>query len=303
MTTTTTKEAEVKTVNDIPSRSVFDSVDKALAFVADISTYEGFGDLPQAIVGLAADDEGNPTGELDPAIYDESMQVAVAIIAEKDTGAKQMVPIGVAIYPTPNVEAVAASEEGQKWIAKLVEKEANLIAMRALRKKDSNGQPVATFEEAAEAMPKSLAAYITPTRETASGIMATFELLWRDIKKLMGQKSRSWGIANFSKKELRRAMESASYASGTYPRIEKKGGDSSLLVFALNLGKVLAGKHKDEGGNPAPLDPAFFDNCLANRDKHAGFAIDDEDGELDLDDILADADQEGEEVETGTDAE
>ena len=109
---------------------------------------------------------------------------------------------------------------------------------------------------------------------------------------------------NFSKKELRRAMESASYASGTYPRIEKKGGESSLLVFALNLGKVLAGKHKDEEGNPAPLDPAFFDNCLANRDKHAGFAIDDEDGELDLDDILADADEQaGEEGETATDDE
>ena len=285
------QDIKIESLSDIPSRLVFASPADAIAYVAGISAVEGFGDLPQAIVGLAADDEGNPTGELDPAIYDESMDVAVAIIAEKDTGAKQMVPVGVAIYPTPNSEAVAASPEGLAWIAKLVEKEANLIAMRALRKKDREGNPAYdSFEEAAEAMPKSLAAYITPTREAASGIMATFEILWRDIKKLMGQKSRSWGIANFSKKELRRAMESASYASGTYPRIEKKGGDSSLLVFALNLGKVLASKHKDEEGNPAPLDPAFFDNCLANRDKHAGFAIDDEDGELDLDDILADAD-------------
>lgn len=303
MNTTTTKEAEVKTVNDIPSRSVFDSVDKALAFVADISTYEGFGDLPQAIVGLIEVD-GQPT--LDPAIYDDSMHVAVAVIAEKDTGAKQMVPVGVAIYPTPNAEAVMQSEEGAKWIAKLVEKEANLIALRQLRKTDKDGAKP-DYEEAAEAMPKSLAAYITPTREAATGIMATFEALWRDIKKLMGQKSRAWSIANFSKKELRRAMESASYASGTYPRIEKKGGESSLLVFALNLGKVLAAKHVDEEGNPAPLDPAFFDNALANRDSHQGFALDDE-GELDLDDILAEVDadpaedDEQEEV-TGDDAE
>src|SRR3546814_8410572 len=106
--------------------------------------------------------------------------------------------------------------------------------------------------------------------------MATFEALWRDIKKLMGQTSRAWTIANFSKKELRRAVESASYAAGTYPRIEKKGGDSSLLVFTLNLGKVLAAKHKDEEGNPAPLDPALFDNALANRDSHSGFSIDDD---------------------------
>src|SRR3546814_13074411 len=88
----------------------------------------------------------------------------------------------------------------------------------------------------------------------------------------MGQKSRAWTIANFSKKELRRAVESASYAAGPYPRIEKKGGDSSLLVFALNLGKVLAAKHKDEEGHPAPLDPAFFDNALANRDSHSGLS-------------------------------
>src|SRR3546814_8893938 len=78
----------------------------------------------------------------------------------------------------------------------------------------------------------------------------------------------AWTIANFSKKELRRAVESASYAAGTYPRIEKKGGDSSLLVFALNLGKVLVAKHKDEEGNPAPLDPAFFDNALARSEEH-----------------------------------
>src|SRR3546814_10305532 len=121
--------------------------------------------------------------------------------------------------------------------------------MRALRKDGAD------YETAVESMPRTIAAYITPTREAATGIMATFEALWRDIKKLMGQKSRAWTIANFSKKELRRAVESASYAAGTYPRIEKKGGDSSLLVFALNLGKVLAAKHKDEEGNPAPLDP------------------------------------------------
>src|SRR3546814_19832061 len=57
-------------------------------------------------------------------------------------------------------------------------------------------------------------------------------------------------------------------------------------LFALNLGKVLAAKHKDEEGNPAPLDHAFFDNALANRDSHSGFSIDD-DGDIDLDDILS----------------
>src|SRR3546814_8425633 len=96
--------------------------------------------LPITIVGLLVDDDGNPVvddegnPQLDPAIYDSTMQVAVAVLSEKDTGAKKLLPVGLAVYPTPAPEAVAATEEGAKWIAKLVEKESNLIAMRALRK-------------------------------------------------------------------------------------------------------------------------------------------------------------------------
>src|SRR3546814_1852969 len=205
-----TKTAEAtKTVDDIKSRMVFDSPAAALSYIGEISDYEGFGDLQQAIVGLLVDDDGNPVVDdegnprLDPAIYDSTMQVAVAVLSEKDTGAKKLVPVGLAVYPTPAPEAVAATEEGAKWIAKLVEKESNLIAMRALRKDGAD------YETAVESMPRTIAAYITPTREAATGIMATFEALWRDIKKLMGQKSRAWTIANFSKKELRRAVESA----------------------------------------------------------------------------------------------
>src|SRR3546814_9218123 len=69
--------------------------------------------------------------------------------------------------------------------------------------------------------------------------------------------------------------------------------DLSSDVCSSDL--VLSAKHKDEEGNPAPLDPAFFDNALANRDSHSGFSIDD-DGDLDLDDILS-------EVEGDPDAE
>lgn len=267
------------TVDDIKSREVFDSVDKALAHIGVIQDYEGFGDLQQAIVG--AIDDGNGGVTLDPAIYDESMHVAIALVSEKVKGAN-LKPIGITVYPTPNPEAVAATPEGLAWIAKLVEKEANLVAMRPLRKLDESGNKL-SFEEAAAAMPTTIASYITPQREAASGIFATYEALWREIKKLMGGKNRAWAIANFSKKELRRAFESASYAAGTYPKVEKKGGESSLFVFALNLGKLLATKQE--------LDTTFFDNCLANRDSHT-ISMDDDDGELSLDDLLAEAEAE-----------
>src|SRR3546814_6131453 len=129
-----TKTAEAtKTVDDIKSRMVFDSPAAALSYIGEISDYEGFGDLQQAIVGLLVDDDGNPVvddegnPQLDPAIYDSTMQVAVAVLSEKDTGAKKLVPVGLAVYQTPAPEAVAATEEGAKWIAKLAEKESNLI--------------------------------------------------------------------------------------------------------------------------------------------------------------------------------
>src|SRR3546814_8522230 len=56
-----TKTAEAtKTVDDIKSRMVFDSPAAALSYIGEISDYEGFGDLQQAIVGLLVDDDGNP---------------------------------------------------------------------------------------------------------------------------------------------------------------------------------------------------------------------------------------------------
>lgn len=265
-----TKDEAVKTVGDIDSRKTFNTVDDALAYIGEIGEYEGFGDLAQAIVGATQDADGNVT--LDPAIYDESMEIAVAVVNEKVIGGK-MKPLALAVYPTPAIDAVLASDEGKAWVAKLIEKEANLVAMRALRKSDN-------IEESAEAMPTTIASYITPSREAASGVLATYEAVWKDIKSLVGKKSRAWAIANFSKKELRRAIESASYASGTYPKVEKGGGESSLFVFAANLGKILATK--------AELDPAFFDNALAKRNEHV-IDIADEDGELTLDDLLAEA--------------
>lgn len=267
--TTETTEA-TKTVADIESRKTFATVESAIAYIGEIGDYTGFADLQQAIVGAIADDNGNVT--LDPAIYDESMEIAVAIVSEKVAGAK-MKPIALAVYPTPSPDAVLSSDEGKAWVAKLIEKEANLVAMRALRKSDN-------IEESAAAMPTTIASYITPSREAATGILATYEAIWKDIKALMAKKSRAWAIANFSKKELRRALESASYASGTYPKVEKGGGDSSLFVFAIGLGQLLAKK--------AELDPAFFDNALAKRNEHV-INIDDEDGELTLDDLLAEA--------------
>lgn len=268
------KAPAVKTVADIDARKAFDSIEAALAHIAVISAYEGFDDLQHAIVGAVQDAEGNTT--LDPEVYTNDMRVTVAVINEKIKGGS-LKPIGLTVYPTPTLDAVLVSDEGKAWLAKLVEKESNLVAMRPLRKEGAD------FAEAVAAMPTSVATFITPSRDGATGILASFEAVWRDVKKLMGAKNRPWATANFSKRELRRAFESASYAAGTYPRVEKDGGDSSIFVFALNLAKMIAAKQD--------LDTAFFDKCLATRDQHT-INIDDGDedeGGLDLEAMLNEA--------------
>ena len=90
----TKTEETAKTVADIDSRRTFKTVDEALAYIGEIGEFVGFGDLQQAIVGAIADDDGNVT--LDPAIYDDSMEIAVAIVSEKVAGAK-MKPIALAV--------------------------------------------------------------------------------------------------------------------------------------------------------------------------------------------------------------
>lgn len=272
----TNETQAAKTVADIQGRSVFATIDSALEYIGKISAYEGFDDLKQAIVGAVADEAGNIT--LDPTIYNSEMAVTVAVMNEKIKGGN-LKPVGIAVYPTPVLDAVLQSDEGKKWLAKLVEKESNLVALRPLRKEG------ATYEEAAAAMPTTLASFIAPTREGASGVMAAFEAVWRDVKKLVGAKNRSWAIANFSKKELRRAFESASYAAGTYPKVERQGGESSLFVFALNVAKVLASRLEE------PLSVEYFDRCLETRDAHQiNIEEDDDDAMLDLESILAEAD-------------
>jgi hypothetical protein len=127
-------------------------------------------------------------------------------------------------------------------------------------------------------MPKTLEDYITSDRG-AGGILQAYEDLWRPIKNNMAKLSRPWRLANLSKKELRRALESAAYAREYYPTLEETK-QGSLFVFALN-GLIVTAK---KGG----LDPTIFERWLANRDEATIDVKDeDDDEEFDLDALTA----------------
>lgn len=264
--------AKVLTVIDnMDSRRLFDTTDEALAYLekcqADFADFAGY---PVAAVGLT--EEG-----FDPAIYDETMRVAVAVLTKRGDGPNSTTVHAIVIYPAPKLFAILGladdtqigNSAGLDWLTGIMEKELNHVAVRNLRKaEDAQG-----IADAIETMPTTVADYITSGRESGSGVIETYNTLWQIIKKGIGQKVKQFALRNLSKKELRKAMESASYAATVYGDLEKrrnkKGEEESAFVKAAELGQLLAKANS--------LDSTIFDRMLANRDETVIDVADDED--------------------------
>lgn len=272
--TATTKDEPKTVLNDMDSRRLFDTTADALAYLTDCQkTLSDFDSLPIVIAGQTDD------GEFDPEVYNESMRVAVAVLTQRGEGAGSSTAKLIAVYPSPKLEAVLASATGKDWLVSIMEKELNHVAVRGLRKAEGDDE----IAGARESMPVKLDDFTTSQRETSGGILETYNDLWQIIKKAMAAKSKAWQLRNLSKKELRKAMESQSYASATYSTLEnrtdKAGNPASLFVIALTLGQALA---KQEG-----KDSAIFDKWLATRNEKDIAAIEDDGDDFDLDSMVA----------------
>lgn len=278
--TTPAAASEPKTVlSHMKSRSTFDSADAALAYLNRTSEEcTDFADYPGLTVGLTDD------GAFDTEIYGPDMLVTVARLTEKGdkkTG-KETKVVAIVVYPTPKLDAVVGVAEGMAWLATLIEKEANLIAMRALRKDDDLAAGV-------DAMPRTLADYWTPATSGGSSLLATYNELWQAVRDAAGAKINALKAAGLSKKQFRFALESASFASESFPRLEtrknKAGQEYSAFVYALHIGLTLA---EEEG-----LDPAFFTNALATRDDKVIEIGDTGEDDIELDFLTGDEADEG----------
>lgn len=257
-----------KTVlEDMEARRVFDSIEDAGTYLANaMAQFSDFESYPVAAPGLSED------GEFDPNIYNESMQPAVAVLSQRGEGAGSSTVKAIVIYPSPRLDALMSHAEGRTWLEKIVQKELNHVAVRQLRKAEN-------IADVVDQMPTTLEAYITSNRESSGGILQAFEDLWKGIKKALGSKFRAWNLQNLSKKEMRRAMESASYAKETYPTLEDRGDKPSLFVLAAQLGMSQAKK--------AGLDPAIFERFLATRDERVIDIETEDEEEFGLDDLEA----------------
>jgi hypothetical protein len=232
-----------------------------------MADFPDFNSYPIAAPGLDGE-----TGEFDPEIYTDGMNVAVAVLSQRGEGLGSSTVKAIVIYPSPSLNMVLDSDEGTSWLeTKVMEKELNHIAVRQLRKADNIGDVV-------DQMPLTLSDYITSNRE-AGGIAQTYEDLWKGVKKTLGIKFRPWSLANLSKREMRRGMESASYALENYPKLEDRGeGKESLFVLAAQLGKMQAVK--------AGSDPAIFDKWLSTRNEK-DIEVQDDEEDISLEDLDA----------------
>jgi hypothetical protein len=259
-TATDSKAAKAKTVgDDMQSRRIFGNIDEATQYLtAAAETFSDFGDLPIAAPGMDSE------GQFDAEIYNDATDVMVSVLR---AGRKVK---AIVVAPIPKVGALLDSDEGRKWVEKILHKELNHVAVRHLR----DAEDVSTV---VDQMPTTLDGYITSGREGGGGIMEAYDELYKQINATLAAKLPVWSKARFTKGELKKALESKGYASEYYPAVEDYKG-ASLFETALQLG-VAAAKRKG-------LDPTIFERWADTRVTKAFNAGEDEDeDELDLDSL------------------
>lgn len=291
-TATESKDKRKTTLEGMTGYRTFDSTEEASAYLEKCGTdYTDFADQTFALNGLNTE-----TGEYDPAIYTDDMRVRVAVlknVPRSVNGKKEPTTIkAIVVTPVPTLDSLLSDDAGRAWVQKIIDKELNHVAVRPLRDAEN-------IDSAVAQMPTTRAGFIESTRDS-SGILDTFNDLYKIIGDKMGERAQVWAKARLNKSDLKKAMESTAYALEYYPSLEDRGeGKDSLFVVALKFGQALA---KKKG-----LDSAIFDKWLATRDAQTLAKADaDDSDDLSLDDLVADLDaddsEEGETQEEGTDA-
>lgn len=302
MTDTKTDEKKPTVANDMAQRRTFyperddsgevitTALEQAQEYIAGcMKRFDDFGAYDFAAPGTSIEGEGDEAFTVfDESVYADDMGVIVGTLTGKLADGKTRGIKCIFMAPIPDIDAMtkAATDDTltQKWAKSILEKEANHVAVRPLR----DAEDVSTV---VDEMPSSLTAYTDSGRAAGAGIMGTFNDLYKQINATLADAVPAWAKQRFIKSELKKAMESAAYASEYYAPIEdrpnrKNGESGSLFVIACELG-VNAAKKKG-------LDPTVFERWLATRDEKE-FKVSEE-GDLDtdslLDDMFADAEPE-----------
>lgn len=283
-TTAAPAEKPKTVIENMDSRRMFDSTEDAAAYLNKCAEdFTDFESHPQVIHGIDAD------GNFDSNVYTDDMRVMVAVLANRGEKGKPSTVKAIVVTPAPKIDAILESEIGKAWAAKIIDKELNHVAVRALRTADD-------VETVADQMPLTLADYVTSSRESSGGIMETFNTLFKPLIATLAARSAPFAKARLTKGEFKKALESRAYALEYYSKLEDRGDKPSLFVMAAQLGQREA---KEQG-----LDPAIFDKWLATRDEKAfSAATADEDADdFDLDSLVLVTDEDKGDDSANTDA-
>lgn len=295
----TAAAAKVKTtLEGMTGYRTFDSTEEATAYLAKCGQdFADFADQPFAL------NKVNDAGEYDPEAYGPDSRVRVAVLRNVPrtiNGKKEPTTIkAIVVTPVPTMQAILGIDgetfekikatPGFAWATKVIDKELNHVAVRPLR--DAENLSTAIAE-----MPVTLADFIESNRESG-GILDTFNDLYKTINDKMAEKSAPWARRKPNKGDLKRCMESTAYALEYYSTLEDRGeGNESLFVKALQFGIALA-KHKG-------MDAAIFTKWLETRDAQtlATEESTDEEGDINIDDLVADLEPAAAEATDSTEA-
>lgn len=263
MNDSTTQAAKALTVaDDMDSRRIFSNTEEAATYLnACGEKFSDFGEIPLAAPGI--DSEGN----FDPAIYVDGMVPMVATLRKAKGGVKAIV-----VAPIPSLDYLLADTAGRAWVEKIIQKELNHVAVRALR----DAEDISTV---VDQMPTTRDAYISSARGEGGGILETFNELYKAINATLSSKIPVWAKARLIKSDLKKCFESKGFAQEYFPALENRGeGKPSLFVMALQLGIASA---KQKG-----LDPTIFERWIESRDaKVFNPAEEADDDDLDIENL------------------
>lgn len=273
--TTPAAPPKPKTVLDnMDSRRFFDSAESATAYLNDMgSTLTDF-DQQQFVTNGVNPNPETGVLEFDPAVYTEQMRIMIAVLTKRQDKDRSTVQ-AIVVTPAPKHQALFDSEAAKPWLAALIDKELNHIAVRKLRA-PKDGDDIDLLRQQ---MPLTLEDFVTSSRADG-GILDTFNDLARGIIDAFAKQSKIWSKARLTKPELKAAMASRAYAAEYYPQLEDRGeGKESLFVKALDFGKKVA--------EAKGMDPAIFDRWISQRNeaKLTGSESDEDEDDIDLDSL------------------
>jgi hypothetical protein len=255
-----TDETKVEAIGKVlRSRQTFPTLAEAIAKLeAAGKDTESFYGLPIGIKGMDPD-----SGEIDEAMYDGAIVVLSTVGARIDAGKGKKVSglKAIAIYPMPTVESFLSDDMGKAWVAKLIEKESDLVSKRSYR----DAATLTEFLNGISKAPGTVAEYVAESKRSGSALdTETFDALWSGLR--AGLKEDQPALAKLlpAKGEFLKALRSKSYAESqdNIAPLEAKG-------IIAKLGQVLiagAKSNTTKDGTPAPLPTEAIEDWLANRD-------------------------------------